>query len=396
MPVLELTQDFIDNMVCPVDRAKVEYRDTIIKGLMINLTRNGHGSFVIRYRSDGKYQYLTIGSITNMTLDNAMVRAKELLYDVATGKEPEKRKSIPTFKEFFEERYMPYVKPRKRSAKNDQQLFETHLCREFGHLRLDKIKIADVEEFHMKLHKSGLAPSTSNHYVKLMRHCLNKAVHWDIIKHNQLTNIQLLDERNTVENFMDETELNRMLMVLNTHENRVVSNMLLFMLNTGCRRTEAFTVKWEDIDLDKRVWLVRADVAKSGKRRSIPISDSALNVINALDTQGKFEYLFINKRTGDRYKCIKTTWNKIRIQAGVPHVRLHDLRHQFASLLVNGGRSLYETQMILGHTDPKVTMRYAHLQADTLNEAVNSISDKLTLPSITASSEVSSASELNL
>ena len=109
-------------------------------------------------------------------------------------------------------------------------------------------------------------------------------------------------------------------------------------------------------------------------------SDSAISIINALESQDKFPYLFVNKRTGTHYKCIKTTWSKIRDLAGLPKVRLHDLRHQFASLMASNGRSLYEIQAILGHAHPQTTMRYAHLQNDTLREAVNSISDRLVIP----------------
>jgi integrase len=96
------------------------------------------------------------------------------------------------------------------------------------------------------------------------------------------------------------------------------------------------------------------------------------------DTQGTFEYLFVNLDTGKPYTSIAKVWTRIRKQAGLPHLRPHDLRHQYASFLVNDGRTLYEVQQILGHSDPWVIMRYTHLSSKALLDAANSASVVLT------------------
>jgi len=82
----------------------------------------------------------------------------------------------------------------------------------------------------------------------------------------------------------------------------------------------------------------------------------------------------VNEETKKPYTTIMKVWSRLRTKAGVPHLRIHDLRHQYASFLVNSGRSLYEVQQILGHSDPKVTQRYAHLSTRSLQEAANSAS----------------------
>jgi len=104
------------------------------------------------------------------------------------------------------------------------------------------------------------------------------------------------------------------------------------------------------------------------------LNDSALDVIKKLDTEGKYEHLFINKQTEKPYTTIMKVWTRLRTKAGLPHLRIHDLRHQYASFLVNSGRTLYEVQQILGHSDSKVTERYAHLSTKTLQAAANSAS----------------------
>lgn len=97
-------------------------------------------------------------------------------------------------------------------------------------------------------------------------------------------------------------------------------------------------------------------------------------VLNQLDTGGKFEHLFVNHQIGIAYTTIHKAWGRLRQKAGLSHLRIHDLRHQYASFLVNSGRTLYEVQQILGHSDPKVTQRYSHLSSKALQDAANSAS----------------------
>jgi integrase len=109
----------------------------------------------------------------------------------------------------------------------------------------------------------------------------------------------------------------------------------------------------------------------------VPLNDSAIEVLDRLDTEDKFEHLFINRKTGLPYTTIHKVWSRLRTDAGLPHLQIHDLRHQYASFLVNGGRTLYEVQQILGHSDPSVTQRYAHLSRKSLQDAANSASDAI-------------------
>mgnify|MGYP001826033995 FL=1 len=107
---------------------------------------------------------------------------------------------------------------------------------------------------------------------------------------------------------------------------------------------------------------------------SVPLNDSAIEVLDSLDTEDNFDHIFINRKTKKPYTTIHKSWSKLRVKAGLPHLRIHDLRHQYASFLVNSGRTLYEVQAILGHSDPKVTQRYAHLSTKALQEAANAAS----------------------
>ena len=122
---------------------------------------------------------------------------------------------------------------------------------------------------------------------------------------------------------------------------------------------------------------IAATNSKSKRIRSVPLNDSAISVLDQLDTEGEFDYLFVNRMTKQPYTTIMKVWTRLRIKAGLPQLRIHDLRHQYASFLVNNGRSLYEVQKILGHSDSKVTERYSHLSTKTMQDAAKTASDMI-------------------
>ncbi|CAE6507322.1 Site-specific recombinase XerD (fragment) [Nitrosomonas nitrosa] len=133
----------------------------------------------------------------------------------------------------------------------------------------------------------------------------------------------------------------------------------------------------ERLDLEKKIFLVRASNSKSKRIRAVLLNESAMEVLHQLDTRKQFAHLFINHQTGKPYTAIDKVWHRIRKRVGLEHLRLHDLRHQYASFLVNSGRTLYEVQQILGHSDSKVTERYSHLSMKILLEASDSASAKI-------------------
>jgi len=147
----------------------------------------------------------------------------------------------------------------------------------------------------------------------------------------------------------------------------------LFLIYTGARKREVLDARWRDIDWAQRSW--RIPKTKSGKVRHVPISSGAMRVLEHLRFRTTEELLdeeaiFANPRTGEPFVSIFYSWNNARIRAGLPEFRIHDLRHSFASYLVNAGRSLYEVQELLGHADIKTTSRYAHLSRERLVAAV--------------------------
>ena len=382
MAILKLTQQLIDaGLTCPANKKHIEYCDTEVPGLYLAVTRAtpGQGTFYVRYKNNqSKTQHQKIGRTTDTTLAEARKRARTLKAEIQLGADPRgeerARKAVITFAEFFDGHYLPYVKPRKRSWKRDEELYRLHVRDKLGSRRLTEITRQQVQLLHTAVLGKGLSHATADHVLKVIRHGLNLAVDWSMLDKNPTVGVPLFMVDNKVEHYLNDVELEGLLHVLRTDANRTICNIALFLLSTGCRLNEALSAKWEQIDRGTRTWKIPAANSKSKKVRSVPLNDSALEVIAGLGTEGNFEHLFVNVQSGKPYTTIMKVWARLRAKAGLPHLRVHDLRHQYASFLVNSGRTLYEVQQILGHSDPSVTQRYAHLSSRSLQEAASTAS----------------------
>lgn len=385
MPIVKLSESFIrNNLQCPKDKSRIEYCDSELPGLYVEVraTSPGQGTYYLRYKdSTGKTCHQKIARTADINLVEARKQARTLKAEIALGSDPraeeKARLAVLTFSEFFEQHYLPYVTPRKRSWGRDEELYRLRIKAVFGHKRLNQITRQQIQSFHTALMNEGLAAATCNHHIKLMKHALNLAIDWGMLDKNPVARVSLFFEDNKIEHYLNDNELERLLTVLHANGNSPVSLIALFLLSTGCRLNEVLSAKWSDVDLDKGVFTIRATNSKSKRLRAVPLNGTALEVLKQLDTQGRFDHLFINRKTGKPYVNITKVWQRLRTAAGLKHLRLHDLRHQYASFLVNNGRTLYEVQQILGHSDPKVTMRYAHLSTRALQEAANSASIKI-------------------
>lgn len=390
MPVIKLTPEFLaTSLICPAGQRRIEYCDghsrDAVPGLYIEVrnTSHGHGTYYLRYKDQaGKTCHTKIGRTTDIDLATAREKAKALRAQIALGADPSAEKkaanAVLTFADFFTEHYLPFAKQRKRSWKRDEELFNLRLKRTFGHRKLNQISRAQIENFHTGMKAEGLAGATCDHQVKLLRRCLNLAVEWNMLDKNPAAGFKLFNAPNAMENYLDDEQLQRLLKVLRTDKNRTVCNIALWLLSTGARLNEALQARWDLVDKDNRVWRIPSATSKSKRVRSVPLNDAAIEVLDSLSTKGKFDFLFVNRKTKMPYTTIHKAWERIRQAAKLPHLRVHDLRHSYASFLVNSGRSLYEVQQILGHSQPQVTQRYSHLSTKTLQDAANAASAIIT------------------
>jgi integrase len=387
--VVTLTPEFLlTQLVCPPGKRRIEYVDRGANGhgglgLYVEVRESslGTGTFYLRYKDkDGKTCHLKIGCTTVISLADARREAKRLKAEITLGADPRAearaKKAVMTYASFFEDHYLPHVKQFKRSWHRDEELYLLRIKAVFGGRRLNEITRHQIQSFLAALTEEGLAPATVRLHLVLLRYSINLSREWAMLDgDNPASRIPLPPIDNKIEHYLDEAELQALLLTLRTDENRGVCRVCLFLISTGCRLNEALSATWDDVDMERRVFNIRATNTKARKRRSVPLNDSAMEVLNELDTREAGGRLFVGRRGA--FTTISRVWSRLRSKCGLKHLRLHDLRHQFASFLVNDGRTLYEVQQILGHSSSKVTERYAHLSTKTLQQAASSASARL-------------------
>lgn len=188
---------------------------------------------------------------------------------------------------------------------------------------------------------------------------------------NPSAEIPLYPVNNIKDRFLSADEAKRLFAALEQSDSVMLPYIVKMLLLTGARKNEVLNARWADFDLKRKLWTIEFN--KSGKTRHVPMSDLAVELVLSLPRFEGCEFAFANPKTLKPYVHIFSSWDTARKKAKLPDVRIHDLRHSFASFLVNNGRSLYEVQKILGHTQVKTTQRYAHLSQDSLRSAANEV-----------------------
>jgi integrase len=324
---------------------------------------------------------LTLGDAQSLTLADARTIANQYKLKIAMGADPVQEKAnlraVPTFANFMADRYMPFVKGYKRSWVSDDSYLRNHLLPALGKKHLDEIGKHDVIAFHHGMKAKGYALGTCNRCLILLRYAMNLALRWETpgLATNPTAGVALFEDPPMKERFLTPEEARRLYEQVKRSDNSMLQFIVPMLILTGARKREVLDARWEDFDLPRRQW--RIPMSKTGRPRHIPLSDGVLQLLAAVPRDDSCPWVFANPRTKKPYVSIFNAWDTARARAGLADVRIHDLRHSFASFLVNAGRSLYEVQKILGHTQVKTTQRYAHLAQETLIDACNSVVNSL-------------------
>lgn len=384
MPIVKLTEVFIANNLICTSGVKTEFVSDERTGLYVEVrfATKGVGTYYLRYKdANGKTTHQKIGRTNEITLNEARKKVVELKDELASGADLKGptiiKKGEMTLNDFWVE-YAEFAKPIKRSFARDLQLWKIRIQPRFGHLKLSEITSRQIQTLMMDIRAEGLSGASADHHGQLMRRMGNLAVRWGYLDVNFARGIQLYHEFNKVNNIPSELEIKKLIEVLNTDKNRPICLLALWLLSTGARLNEALKMQYKHIDFQTRIWTVPQETSKSKRPRYIPLNDSALDVLKKIDRKEKDIYVFTNPKTQHHYVSVFKPWSRLRIKAGLPNLRLHDLRHMYATFCINSGCSLAEISRNLGHADSRmVESRYGHINATTMLRTADSVSNKL-------------------
>jgi len=269
--------------------------------------------------------------------------------------------------EEFGNRYMEYAKTNKRSWLRDQQML-AHLKEFFRPERqLANITPPDIEGY--KLHRcKQVSGATVNRELALLKRMFNLAIDWDLhLSSNPLRKVKFFQEVNTVFRILSSEEEPRLL----ANASPIIQDVVVFGLNTGMRIGEVFSLRWQNVDLERG--LITVFAPKTQKSRVIPINSEARRILEFWTRGRKSEYVFYNPETGKPFVDLSAGLELACKKAEITGVSWHTLRHTFASRLLERGADIVTVKELLGHSTINVTMRYTHTNLGSKVAAVSKL-----------------------
>jgi integrase len=373
MPKISLSLHFIRRVTCPEGKRKVDFFDSRLPGFMLEVRASGGKTYYQRYRdSRGRERQFRIGAANILKLSEARRKGRRILAEALLGEDPHVRRrelrKIPTLKEFVTGQYLPFVRNTKRSWRTDEMVFRIHILPAVGRLALDEVSSTKIADLLRKMRENGYSSGTTNRVIVLIRFAFNLAKKWGVLGGLENPASCFTTEPDVcLQRFLSQEEVQRLLAALDSDENQVAAKAIKLLLLTGARRNEITHARWECVDWRKSTLLV--PVSKTGRPRVITLSAAAMELLRSIEPLQRNPFIFPSEVTGRPCPSLHFPWSRIRRRSGLLGLRLHDLRHSFASFLVNNGVSLYVVQGLLGHTQPRMTQRYAHLAQETLVSA---------------------------
>jgi integrase len=367
-----LTDAIVKALPTPERGNRITY-DSDVKGFGCRVTAAGARGFVLNYRTRaGRERRYTIGAFPAWKTIAARTEAAEWLKRIDRGEDPladlEAERAAPTVADLCA-RYQTDHLPKKRpsSQKSDRQMIERHILPALKHVRVATLTFSDVDGLHRKITAAG-TPIRANRVIAVLSKMLSLAIRWGWRPDNPAKGIERNAE-NKRHRYLAPEELARLTAALAEHKDQQAANIIRLLLLTGARRGEVQAARWADIDLERGVWTKPGATTKQKTLHRVPLSDAAVQLLTGIrdGTDGAGEFVFPGPR-GHRAE-IKQNWSAICEAAGIVGVRMHDLRHTYASVLASSGLSLPVIGALLGHTQPATTARYAHLFDDPLRAA---------------------------
>ncbi len=384
------TDKAIEALAAPAAGAKIAYDAAgtddprAIPGFGIRVTAAGARSFILNYRHKGRERRMTIGSYPSWHGKGARERAKALRQQIDRGEDPlaerdadRAAKTVAELWEAFKADLLPARRPSTRVEY--ARMWDQYLAPRLGALRVPAVSREDVASLHREIAKAH--PYQANRVLALVSVLFNLAIDREMRADNPAARVPKAPEHRR-ERFLSPAEIGRLVAALEAHPEEISAAAIQFLLLTGARRGEVLAARWPEFDLEAGVWTKPATNTKQKRSHRIPLSTAALAVLEQMKAEADkmrrdrmvSPYVFPSgKKPAESLREVRRTWAAACKAAGLAGVRLHDLRHSFASALVSGGVGLPAIGALLGHSQPRTTARYSHLYDATLRDAAERV-----------------------
>jgi integrase len=361
-------------------KTDVIFWDNKLAGFGVKVTPKGRKVYLLKYRTkDGRQRKPTIGVHGSITCEQARKMAVEWLGDTAKGHDPSQiRKTLrqtPSVNALCDK----YLEEHSRIHKKQKSIaLEEFYIRKYikpllGTLKTISVTKSDISKFHISLKST---PTQANRILQTLSKMFNLAESWGTrpLNSNPVKGIKKYREESR-ERFLSAEEIRNLVTALSDLEARdkkaiYFVNLIRLLMMTGARLSEIQFAKWEWVDFKNR--LLNLPDSKTGKK-IIQLSPAAIKVLEQTPKIKGNPYIIVGNVENMPLHNAQKPWRRLRRSAGLDELRLHDLRHTFASLCVAQGYSLQMVAKLLGHADTRMSERYAHLTKTSVQDAAADI-----------------------
>ena len=366
------TKTALDNLPLAAPGQRKFYFDSKTPGLALRVSARNKIFYIYKW-VQGKPQKYPLGPYPALSLDEAKARAAEENAAFVRGHDPaaerEKKRAEWTFDDLFEWYIDAHAKVRKRSWERDKQNYEKHLKPAIGEVLVSQVTRTRVREIHRSLRVSS-GPYAANRILALVSVVFNKAIAHEIHEGaNPAAGVELFPEESR-DRRLTAAEIPRLMDALETEPNETLRDFIYMLLYTGARKSNVLAMRWDEIDLDARIW--RIPMTKNGKPQIVPLEEPELAILKRrqADNNGS-EWVFPGRSdtASGHLERPEHGWERICKRAKIADLRLHDLRRSLGSWMVDTGASLPVIGQTLHHQSQATTAIYARLSLDPVRQA---------------------------
>lgn len=393
----KLTEAVLRNAV-PAESRDYQIFDTELRGFAVCIYRGGGRAFTLDYRYAGRQRRMTFGRWPDWSVSAARTRAKELRREIDAGGDPLASRDAVREAPRVADLIARYVEVHlthlaERNAADQRAMMEKFIAPAWGKMLVTEVSSYDVELLLTKIAEGRARPAKAkpnnrarklrgakptpvraNRVGEVVRKMFAYAVKWGWREKNPAMGFRRRMETPR-ERYLSQDEIARLATALDAAEDKRASDIIRLCMLTGARVGEVRQARFEDFNIEHLSWTKPATTTKQRRVHRVPISDEAAAIVRQrrLAVVSGSPWLFPGDTPGQPVQEIRRFWRRIQKEAGIEDVRIHDLRHTFASLLVSGGASLEMIGKLLGHSQMQTTQRYAHLMDSPLRAGVDAV-----------------------
>ena len=371
-----------------VDAAEISGREYFIwdedlPGFGLRVLPSGRKRYIIQYRAGRRSRRISLGPSSVLTCEQARSRAITIIAATKNGDDPAARRDADrraiTVKELavrFEKEHID-LRLKPSTAKGYKRMLERFVLPRLGNQRVTEVTRADIAQLHHDLRHIAY---DANRCLEMISKMFNLAEMWGLRPggSNPRKHIKKYPEEKR-ERFLSPAELKRVGEVLREMEQEGIElpssiTAARLLILTGCRLGEIMTLKWDHVDIPGKA--LRLPDSKTGAK-VVHLGKPAVEILEKIDRVEGNPWVIVGTKPGARLTDLQPFWQRVRARTGLKDVRIHDLRHTFASTAVAAGQGLPMIGKLLGHTQVQTTARYAHLAADPIKDAADQVASNI-------------------